>query len=194
MKQSVSAKESVHEEKERSPKKPIIERWGAIIVAIIGLIGVLVSPIVTKWAERLFAPTPTSVVVAPTGPSISTTTTTPTHTATPMPSEEVVIEIDGAVKDASDDRCQEVDCGSSLRVEVKVLDSTGAKLQSGIFSYNWRFNPSDPHNPDRLDSKNYAIIYSVPCDRNSQTVTIEVLKNGKALYVRSIRFNIKKQW
>jgi len=110
--------------------------------------------------------------------------------ATP-PGNEVVIEMDGLVIDASDDRCQEVVCRSSPRIEAQVLDLTGVRLQPDGFSYNWRFDPPDPHNLDRLDSKIYAIIYSVPCDRDSQMITIEVLKNGKTLGVRGICFNIE---
>jgi hypothetical protein len=113
-----------------------------------------------------------------------------TPAATP-PGNEVVIEMDGLVIDASDDRCQEVVCRSSPRIEAKVLDYTGVRLQPDDFSYNWRFDPPDPHNLDRLDSKIYAIIYSVPCDRDSQMITIEVLRNGKTLGVKGICFNIE---
>jgi tetratricopeptide (TPR) repeat protein len=118
---------------------------------------------------------------------------TPTPPTVQVSEEEFVIEINGVRIDASDDRCREIVCNSSPRIQVTVMDSTGVPLQPDIFSYNWCFDPPDPHNPDRLDSKNYATIYSVPCDRNNQTVTVEVLKNGKTLSVRGVCFNIKKQ-
>ena len=103
-----------------------------------------------------------------------------------------MIEIDGVVTD--DDRCQEVDCGSSLPIEVvKVLDSAGDQIQPNVCSYSWSFNPSDPHNEDKVDSRNYVINYYVPCELDNQTVTIEVLKDGETLGVRRICFNIKKQ-
>lgn len=199
------------ERRKRPPRKDItvtIKIWWAslesgdkvkIVVALIGLFGVVFSVSFTPFLGRVVdillpLPTPIPVAIAsPTPTATPTATSTPTHTATPMPTEEFIIKIDEVVIDVSDDRCREIICNSSPRIEVTVLDSAGVPLQPDIFSYNWRFNPPDPHNPDRLDSKNYAIIYSVPCDRNNQTVTTEVLKNGKTLYVRSVRFNIKKQ-
>ncbi|HUW12775.1 MAG TPA: toll/interleukin-1 receptor domain-containing protein [Anaerolineae bacterium] len=123
-------------------------------------------------------------------PDISAFLFPATPAATP-PGNEVVIEMDGLVIDASDDRCQEVVCRSSPRIEAKVLDLTGVRLQPDDFSYNWRFDPPDPHNLDRLDSKIYAIIYSVPCDRDSQMITVEVLRNGKTLGVKGICFSIE---
>lgn len=180
-------------------KVAIIGLVGAILVAIIGLF----IPIVQECAKYIFSrPVATltampSLTVTPTWvgevTATPTATSTPTHTATPTPSEEVVIEIDGVVIDAGDDRFQEVDCGSSPRIEVvKVLDSTGDQIQLAVLSYNWSFNPSDPHNEDKPDSKNYVINYYVPCELDNQTVTIEVLKDGETLGVRSIRFNIEK--
>jgi hypothetical protein len=106
---------------------------------------------------------------------------------------EIVTEIDGIVIDAGDDRCQEVVCSSSTRIEVKVLGSTGAQLQANDFSYSWHFNPPDESNRDMVKSRNYAIIYSVPCDHTEQTVTIEVLEDGETIGVRSICFNINRQ-
>jgi hypothetical protein len=123
-------------------------------------------------------------------PDISAFLLPATPAATP-PGNKVVIEMDGVLIDASEDRCQEVVCRSSPRIEAKVLDLTGVRLQPDDFSYDWRFDPPDPHNLDRLDSKIYAIIYSVPCDRDSQLITIEVLRNGKTLGVRGICFNIE---
>ena len=122
-----------------------------------------------------------------------TMTATPLRSLTPMPGDQVVVEIDGLVIDASDDRCQEIVCNSSPRIQVTVLDSEGVPLQPGDFSYNWRFDPPDSNNRDMLDSRNYATIYSVPCDRDNQTVTVEVLKGGKTLAVRTICFDIKRQ-
>jgi hypothetical protein len=119
-------------------------------------------------------------------------TTTPPSTLTPIP-EEVMIRIDDVVIDFSDDRFQEIICDSSHRIEVTVLNSAGTPLQPDIFLYNWRFYPSDPHNEDKLDSKNYVINYYVPCEHNNQTVTIEVLKDGETRNVRRICFDIKKQ-
>lgn len=184
----------------------------AIVVALIGLVGSVfsgsVSEIIKAWLARPTAtpviarqPSPTVTAIAsptpilvdvPTSipPQTPTASPTATHTATPTPSVGVVIEID---KEVSDDRCQEVDCGSFLRIEVKVLNSAGVQIQSAVFSYNWSFNPSDPHNEDKLDSKNYVINYYVPCELDNQTITIEVLKDGETLGVRSIRFNIKEQ-
>jgi hypothetical protein len=115
-----------------------------------------------------------------------------TWTPGPTDGSEVVIEVDGLVRDAGDDRCQEVVCQSSLIIEAKVLDLTRVRLQPDDFSYNWRFDPPDPRNLDRLESKIYAIIYSVPCDRDSQMVTIEVLRNGRTLGVRAICFDIER--
>jgi len=120
-------------------------------------------------------------------------TTTPPSTLTPTPSEEVMIKIDEEVIDVSDDRFQEIVCDSTHRIEVTVLNFAGTPLQPDIFSYNWRFNPSDPHNEDKLDSKNYVINYYVPCEHNNQTVTIEVLKDGETRNVIRICFDIKKQ-
>jgi uncharacterized protein YgiM (DUF1202 family) len=54
---------------------------GAVIVAVIGL----GQPIVTELARSLFAPTPTSVAVAPTYTPTPTATTTSTSTPTSMP-------------------------------------------------------------------------------------------------------------
>ena len=105
--------------------------------------------------------------------------------------EQVVIEIDEIVVD--EDACQEVVCDFCHRIEVKVLGFAGVPIQPDTFSYNWRFNPSDPHNKDKFDSTNYVINYCVPCERNSQTVTVEVLRDGAPLYVTNLRFNIKKQ-
>jgi hypothetical protein len=52
-----------------------------IVVALIGLIGVLFSPIIGEWAEEFFKPTPTNT---PTPTSTSTPTPTPpTPTSTP---------------------------------------------------------------------------------------------------------------
>jgi len=109
-----------------------------------------------------------------------------------MPPREIVIEIDEKIIDAGDDRSQQVVCRSSPRIEVKILDSTGAQLQADDFLYNWRFDPDDPHNSEKLNSKNYAITYSVPCDRNNQTVTVEVLENGETLGVRGVCFSIRR--
>jgi hypothetical protein len=184
----------------------LITALGAIIVAICGLFSGIPQAIVAHLlitptpaiAIATNTPTPTPTLTSTVTPSLTSTWTpapTITHpsTLTPMPSEEVLIEIDGVLIDASDDRCREIVCNSSPRIQVTVLDSAEVSLQPDIFSYNWRFDPPDLHNPDRLDSKNYAIIYSVPCDLNNQTVTIEVLKDGETLYVRSVRFNIKEQ-
>lgn len=170
-------------------RDPLWQGIGAI-VAVLALVVALGTWFWPDIRALLSLPMPTAT---PTSAWTPAPATTRPSTLTPTPGEEVVIKIDGVVTDAGDDRFQEVDCGSSPRIEVvKILDSTGAQLQPDNFSYNWRFDPPDSHNPDKLDSKNYAIIYSVPCDRNNQTVTIEVLKGGEALYVRSVRFNIKK--
>lgn len=115
----------------------------------------------------------------------------PPVTPTPaIPGEQVKIAINGV--DVSTVDPQGIDCNSSPTIQVTVLDSKGVPLQPDIFSYNWRFDPPDPHNSDRLDSKNYTIVYSVPCDRNNQTITIEVLEDEKTLGVRSICFNVTK--
>lgn len=144
------------------------------------------TPTATLALTTTDTPTPTPTwTPAPTTMHPSTLTLTP-------PNGKVVIEVDGVVAD--DDRCQEVDCGSSLRIEVvKVLDSAGGQIQPDVCSYNRSFNPSDPHNENKVDSRNYVINYYVPCELDNQTVTIEVLKDGETLGVRSIRFNIKKQ-
>jgi hypothetical protein len=118
----------------------------------------------------------------------------PTLTPTPTPPiiGEVVIEVDGRIVTGDED-CQEVVCNSYPRIEVDVLDPAGVKIQPDVFSYNWHFHPGDPHNEDKLDSKNYAINYHVPCERESQTIAVEVLKNGEQMCVRNVCFNIKKQ-
>jgi hypothetical protein len=116
----------------------------------------------------------------------------PPVTPTPTISgEQVKITIDGV--DVSTADPQEIDCSSSSRIQVTVLNSEGVPLQPDVFSYSWRFVPPDSHNQDILDSQNYVVNYSVPCDRSNQTVTIEVLKDGGVLGVRSIRFNIENQ-
>jgi len=151
-------------------RDPLWQGIGAI-VAIIALL-LTVGPIV--YRQVIVPETPTRVA-----------------TVTPMPSEEVVIEIDGVVIDVGGDRCQEIVCNSSPIIQVTVLDFEGVPLRPDIFSYNWRFNPPDSHNLDKLDSKNYAVIYSVPCEHENQAVTIEVLRDGETLCVRRICFTIK---
>lgn len=150
-------------------RDPVWQGIGAI-VAIIALL-LSVGPIV--YRQVIVPETPTRVA-----------------TVTPIHIGKVVTEIDG--RDASD-RCQEIICNSSPRIQVTVLDSEGVPLRSDIFSYNWRFNPPDSHNLDKLDSKNYAVIYFVPCEHENQAVTIEVLRDGETLCVRTICFTIKKR-
>jgi hypothetical protein len=132
---------------------------------------------------------PPTVNVTLTPTAVDTPTPTSMWTPTPTPEGVVIkIKVDGV--DANDVR--EANCNSSPRIEVEVLDSTGAQLQADDFLYNWRFDPPDPYNREKLDSKNYAITYSVPCDRNHQTVTVEVLENGETLGVRGVCFSIRR--
>jgi hypothetical protein len=114
--------------------------------------------------------------------------TTPTL---PIPGE-VVLEIEGQ-RVTADDPCQEVYCGSSLRIEAVALDSVGVRIQPGAFSYNWTFNPSDPHNEDKLDSSNYVINYYVPCEQDSQTIAVEVFIGEQVMSVTPLCFNITEQ-
>lgn len=167
---------------------PVWQGIGGVVavLALMVAVGAWFWPDIRAW---LF---PAGPAATPTPTRTPAPITTPSTTLKPMPGNEVVIEMDGLVIDASDDRCQEVVCRSSPIIEAKVLDLTGVPLQPGDFSYNWRFDPPDSNNRDMLDSKNYATIYSVPCDRDSQMITIEVLRNGKTLGVRGICFNIER--
>lgn len=111
----------------------------------------------------------------------------------PISNEEVVIEIDGIKIDTGNDSCQEIDPNTSARIEVKLIDSEGRQLPPNIYSYNWRFNPGDSHNKDKLDSQNYAVNYSASTEHPTQTVTVEVLREDKTLSVNRICFIVKSQ-
>ncbi len=113
---------------------------------------------------------------------------TPTPAAIPS-IEEVRVEIDGQM--ANED-FQQVACGKSHRLEIKLLDTDLARIQPERFSYNWQFEPDDPNNEDSLSSSNYAMIYQVPCDLNNQTVMVEVQDGDKTLYTKSVHFNINE--
>lgn len=103
--------------------------------------------------------------------------------------QETRVEIDGQT--VSQD-FQQVVCGKSHRLEIKLLDTDRARIEPGLFAYNWRFEPDDPTNEDSLNSASYARIYQVPCELNNQTVIVEVQQEGKTLSTRSVNFNIAK--
>jgi len=129
-----------------------------------------------------FTPIPTNT---PTEAVTLTPTPTPTHRAVPTRITKVVIEIDEKVIDTNNDH--EVTCDSNLRIEVKVLD-----VANNILSYNWRFNPGNSDNNDKIGVANNVINYNVPCDLDRQTVTIEVLEDRKSVSTKNIDFSIKK--
>lgn len=107
-----------------------------------------------------------------------------------MPSiQEATVEIDG--QNVTED-FQKVTCGKSHRLEIKLLDADRARIEPGLFIYNWRFEPEDSTNEDSLNSASYARIYQVPCELNNQTVIIEVQQDGKTLSTKSVNFNIAK--
>ncbi|MEM7345215.1 MAG: serine/threonine-protein kinase, partial [Chloroflexota bacterium] len=111
-------------------------------------------------------------------------------TLTPTPTlfiEEAKIEIEGQT--ANED-FQQIQCDSSQRIEIKLLDTTRTRIEPERFSYNWRFEPSSLNNDNILSSGNYAIIYQAPCELNNQTVTIEVQEDDKTLHTQSLHFNI----
>ncbi len=103
--------------------------------------------------------------------------------------EEAKVELDGL---ATAEDFQQVACGASHRMEIKLLDSDHARIQPESFSYNWRFEPEDPNNEDSLSSGNYALIYQVPCELNNQMITVEVQDGDKTLYTKSVHFNISQ--
>ncbi|NJN96630.1 MAG: hypothetical protein HC875_22220, partial [Anaerolineales bacterium] len=90
--------------------------------------------------------------------------------------ETVQVELDDRPIEAD---FQEVACGESHRLEIKLLDAGRARIEPGSFAYTWRFEPDDSTNEDSLQSGNYAKIYQVPCDLNHQTVIMEVLQADK---------------
>lgn len=117
-------------------------------------------------------------------------TLTHTSTLTPTPGVQVAIEIDG--QDAGDGFCREIIPNSSHRIQVTALDTAGAPLPPGTFSYKWRFNPPDSRNEEKIE-ENFrcnAIAYYASPRLNSQTITVEVLKEKKTVVVRNICFNI----
>jgi len=101
--------------------------------------------------------------------------------------ETVQIELDDQPIEAD---FQEVTCGKSHRLEIKLLDANHTRIEPGNFAYNWRFEPDDSSNEDSLNSGNYAKIYQVPCDLKHQTVIMEILQAGKTLSTKSVNFNI----
>jgi hypothetical protein len=62
-----------------------IGRIGAVIMAVMVLVGVLGFPTITEFANSLFAPTPTSVAITNTITPTPTVTSTPTAVPTPTP-------------------------------------------------------------------------------------------------------------
>ncbi len=103
--------------------------------------------------------------------------------------QEAKIEIDGQ---AVSEDFQKVACGKSHRLEIKLLDVNRARIEPGLFVYNWRFEPDDSINEDSLNSGSYARIYQVPCDLNNQTAIIEVQQGDKTLYTKSVNFDIDR--
>jgi serine/threonine-protein kinase len=103
---------------------------------------------------------------------------------------EMVIEVDDQTIET--DTSHPVDCHTSHRVEVKLLDANRARIQPSAFSFNWRFVPSDTINQEKLASSNYALIYQPSCDLDNQTVIVEVQEEEKTLYTRSVRFKIEQ--
>jgi len=103
--------------------------------------------------------------------------------------QEVKVEIDD--QSVAED-FQQVTCGKSHRLEIKLLDADQARIEPGLFAYTWRFEPDDPTNEDSLNSASYAKIYQVPCELNNQTVIVEVQQEGKTLSTKSVNFNIAK--
>ncbi len=101
--------------------------------------------------------------------------------------QEAKVEIDGQ---AVSEDFYKVACGKSHRLEIKLLDSDRARIEPGLFAYNWRFAPADSTNEDSLNSGSYARIYQVPCDLNNQTAIIEVQQGDKTLYTKSVNFDI----
>ena len=101
---------------------------------------------------------------------------------------EIRIEIDG--QKMEDEGFIEVKCGTSPRLEVKVLDSNRTAIPASTFTYNWHFEPKDAKNEEKVDSSNNAIIYQSPCELDSQTVTVETLADQETLSVKSLLFDI----
>ncbi len=148
-----------------------------LIITLSLVILVVILVVVIGWFFRSRVPpiTPTSALILP------------------IANEKVVIEVDGIKIDTGNDSCQEIDPNTSARIEVKLIDSEGRQLPPNIYSYNWRFNPGDSHNKDKLDSQNYAVNYSASTEHPTQTVTVEVLREGKTLSVNRICFTVKSQ-
>jgi serine/threonine protein kinase len=111
----------------------------------------------------------------------------PTNPVVAPTIEAVQVELDD--QPIGDD-FQDVACGKSHRLEIKLLDTHQTRLEPGNFAYNWRFEPGDSINEDSLNSGNYARIYQVPCDLNHQTVIMEVQQAGRTLSTKSVNFNI----
>lgn len=101
--------------------------------------------------------------------------------------ETVQVELDDQPIEAE---FQEVTCGESHRLEIKLLDVGHARIEPGNFAYTWRFEPGDSTNEDSLNSGNYAKIYQVPCELKHQTVIMEILQASKTLSTKSVNFNI----
>lgn len=121
-----------------------------------------------------------------TGIGLTATSTTPA-----LPTvDQAVIEMDGQTLDTDD--FQAVACDTSPRIEVKFLDAEGAPIAATNFSYNWRFEPDDPNNEDKLNSSNYATIYHVPCELDSQTVIVQAQQDGKTFFTKSLLFDISQ--
>ncbi|MCL4295856.1 MAG: hypothetical protein KJ077_09025 [Anaerolineae bacterium] len=159
------------------PIKSIWTHYKILLIIALSLVILVVILVVIGWFFRSRVPpiTPAPALILP------------------ISNEEVVIEVDGVEIDTTYDSCQEIDTNTSARIEVKLIDSEGKPLQPNIYSYNWRFNPGDSHNKDKLDSQNYAVNYSASTEHPTQTVTVEVLREGKTLSVNRICFIVKSQ-
>lgn len=102
---------------------------------------------------------------------------------------EMLIEVDNQTIEAG--QAHIVDCTESHRIEVKLLDENRAHIPANVYSFNWRFVPSDANNQDKLASSNYALIYNPSCEMDNQSVIMEVQREKETLYSRSARFDIE---
>ncbi len=121
------------------------------------------------------------------GLGLGSTSSTPAMPAI----KQSVIEIDGSPIQTDD--FQPVACDSSPRLEVKFLAANGVPIEAANFSYNWRFEPDDQYNEDKLNSSNYATIYHVPCELDSQTVIVQAQKDGQTFFTKSLLFDISEK-
>lgn len=113
-----------------------------------------------------------------------------TSVKTPLVAQ-TIFEVDGETI-TKNDAFQTIVCDASARVELILLDDNRARISPDDFFYNWRFEPGDQSNQDKLNSSNYVVIYQAPCELNSQTIFVEVEWNKKTLFTKSLRFKIEE--